>query len=140
MAIQRTLLIIKPDSVSKGYVGKIIEILEQKKIKIIAMTMKHLGLAEARQFYAVHKDKSFYNDLVNFMISGPCVPMVLEGENIIEVNRNIMGVTDPKKAAPGTIRALYGESIERNAVHGSDSEETAKIETAFFFSRLDLVS
>jgi nucleoside-diphosphate kinase len=139
MTVQRTLLIIKPDSVSKGYAGKIIAILEQSGLKVIAITMKHLTLKEAQQFYAVHAERPFYNSLVDFMISGPCIPLVLEGENAIDANRKIMGVTNPKDAASGTIRALYGENIERNAVHGSDSEMTAKEEISFFFSKLDLI-
>lgn len=133
MTKERTLSIIKPDAVQKNNVGAIIARLEKGGLKVIAAKMVHLSRKEAEAFYAVHKERPFYNSLVEFMISGPAVPMVLEGDNAIMKNREIMGATDPKKAAPGTIRADFAASIEANAVHGSDAPETAVNEIAFFF-------
>src|SRR5262249_31933225 len=125
MAIERTLSIIKPDAVAKNLVGSILQMLEKTGLQVIGAKMMHMTKAEATGFYAVHKARPFFHDLVRFMTSGPSLVMVLEGENAILLNREVMGATDPKKAAPGTIRALFGTSIEENAVHGSDSQETA---------------
>ncbi len=136
--MERTLSIIKPDGVEKGLIGEIIKRFEDEGIKIRAMKMIHLSKEEAKRFYIVHKDKPFYDSLTDYMSSGPIVAMVLEGENVIERNREIMGATDPKKAAPGTIRNLYGENIERNVIHGSDSPESAEREIKFFFSDLEI--
>ena len=136
--MERTLSIIKPDAVQKGVIGEIISRFEKEGIKIKAMKMVHLTKEEAKRFYIVHKDKPFYDSLTDYMSSGPIVVMVLEGENVINRNREIMGATDPKKAAPGTIRSLYGENIERNAIHGSDSPESAEREIKFFFSDLEI--
>jgi nucleoside-diphosphate kinase len=133
MAVELTLSIIKPDAVSKKYTGQIIALLEQAGLEVAAAKMLHMTRKQAEAFYAVHKERPFYNDLVNFMITGPVLVMVLKGENAIAKNREIMGATDPKKAAPGTIRARFASSIEANAVHGSDALETAKTEVAFFF-------
>lgn len=133
MSIERTLSIIKPDAVAKNVIGKILTRFEDAGLKVIASKMTHLSQAEAEQFYAIHRERPFFNDLVKFMISGPVVISVLEGENAILKNRELMGATDPKKAAPGTIRADFADSIDANAVHGSDAPETAKTEIAFFF-------
>jgi nucleoside-diphosphate kinase len=133
MGVERTLSIIKPDAVGKNHVGDIIARFEKAGLKIVAAKMKHLKQQEAEGFYGVHKGRPFFNDLVSFMITGPVLVMVLEGENAIAKNRDIMGATDPKKAAPGTIRADFAKTIDENAVHGSDSPETAKTEIAFFF-------
>jgi len=133
MAVQRTFSIIKPDAVAKNVIGKIISRFESNGLKVVASKMKHLSRQEAEGFYAVHKDRPFFKDLVEFMISGPVVVQVLEGEDAIAKNRALMGATDPKKAEPGTIRADFAESIDANAVHGSDAPETAAIEIAFFF-------
>jgi nucleoside-diphosphate kinase len=133
MAVQRTFSIIKPDAVAKNVIGKIISRFESNGLKVVASKMKHLSRQEAEGFYAVHKDRPFFKDLVEFMISGPVVVQVLEGEDAIAKNRALMGATDPKKADPGTIRADFAESIDANAVHGSDAPETAAIEIAFFF-------
>ncbi len=137
--MEKTLSIIKPDAVEKGVIGEIISRFEKEGIKIKAMKMLHLTKEEAKRFYIVHKDKPFYDSLTDYMSSGPIVVMVLEGENVISRNREIMGATDPKKAAPGTIRNLYGENIERNAIHGSDSPESAEREIRFFFSDLEIL-
>jgi nucleoside-diphosphate kinase len=137
--IQRTLTIIKPDSVEKGNTGKIIAHLENEGFRILAGRMMHLTEAQARAFYAVHKERPFYNDLVAYMTSGPVWPLALEREDAVTYLRQVMGATNPSDAEPGTIRALYGESIERNAIHGSDSPENAAIEIAFFFSASELV-
>ncbi len=137
--MERTLSIIKPDAVSKGVIGKIIDTFEKEGIRIAAMKMVSLSKEQARAFYAVHKDKPFYDSLTDFMSSGPIVVMVLEGENVISKNREIMGATNPKEAAPGTIRHQFGTDVEKNAVHGSDSPETAKTEIAFFFSEHELI-
>ncbi len=137
--MERTLSIIKPDAVSKGVTGKIIDTFEKEGIRIVAMKMVSLSKEQAKAFYAVHKDKPFYDSLTDFMSSGPIVVMVLEGENVISKNREIMGATNPKEAAPGTIRYQFGTDVEKNAVHGSDSPETAKTEIAFFFSEHELI-
>lgn len=133
MAIERTLSIVKPDAVGKNHIGDIIARFEKAGLRVVAAKMKHLSRGEAEGFYAVHKGRPFFNDLVQFMITGPVLVMVLEGENAIAKNRDIMGATDPKKAAPGTIRADFAKTIDENAVHGSDALETAKTEIAYFF-------
>src|SRR5574340_1086880 len=133
MAVQRTFSIIKPDAVAKNVTGKIVSRFESNGLKVVASRMKHLSRQEAEGFYAVHKDRPFFKDLVDFMVSGPVVLQVLEGEDAIAKNRALMGATDPKKAEPGTIRADFAESIDANAVHGSDAPETAAIEIAYFF-------
>jgi nucleoside-diphosphate kinase len=133
MAVERTLSIIKPDAVAKNVIGKIYTRFENAGLKIVASKMVHLSQAEAEGFYAVHRERPFFNDLVKFMISGPVMVQVLEGENAVLAHRDLMGATDPKKAAPGTIRADFAESIDANAVHGSDSLENAAIEIAYFF-------
>ena len=133
MTTERTLSIIKPDAVSKNHIGDIIARFEKNGLKIIGAKMKHLKQIDAEGFYAVHKERPFFKDLVSFMISGPVLIMVLEGDNAIAKYRDIMGATDPKKAAPGTIRADFAKSIDENCVHGSDAVETAKIEIAYFF-------
>ncbi len=138
MALERTLSIIKPDAVGNNHIGHIIAQLEQAGLRIVAAKMKHLTVEEASRFYAVHKERPFFKDLVAFMTTGPILIMVLEGENAVVKNRDIMGATDPQKAAPGTIRANFAENIEENAVHGSDSPETAKIEIAFFFTEKEI--
>ena len=132
--MERTLSIIKPDAVKKSAIGKIIDRFESNGLKIVAMRKLWLSEKNAQDFYAIHKERPFFKDLVSFMISGPVVVMVLEGENAVKKNRELMGDTDPKKAAKGTIRADFAESIDANAVHGSDSLENAKNEIAFFFS------
>ena len=137
--IERTLTIIKPDSVEKGNVGAIIAHLEREGFRILAAKMMPLSEAQARAFYEVHKERPFYEDLVAYMTSGPVWPMALERENAVAYLREVMGATNPAEAAEGTIRKLYGESIERNAIHGSDSPENAAKEIAFFFPRADLV-
>ncbi len=138
MAIERTLSIIKPDAVAKNVIGEIYARFEKAGLKIVAAKMKHLSKAEAEGFYAVHKERPFFNDLVSFMISGPVMVSVLEGENAVAAHRDIMGATDPKKAAPGTIRADFAQSIDENAVHGSDAQETARNEIAYFFSATEI--
>ena len=135
----RTFTIIKPDSVENGNIGKIITHLEREGFCIVAGRMTHLSTEQARGFYAVHAERPFYNDLVEYMTSGPVWVMSLERENAVRHLRTTMGATNPKEADAGTIRALYGESIERNAIHGSDSDENAAIETAFFFPACDLL-
>jgi Nucleoside diphosphate kinase len=140
MAVQRTLSIIKPDAVAKNVIGDIIRRFEENGLSVIASRMLHLSTEEAGRFYAVHRDRPFYRDLCAFMSSGPILAMVLEGKNAIALNRQLMGATDPKEAEAGTIRADHAESIEANAVHGSDSEETAVAEIAFFFADVDLHS
>jgi len=134
MAVQRTLSIIKPDAVAADRIGAICSRFEEAGLRIIAARMLHATEAQARAFYAVHRERPFYEDLVAFMTSGPILVQVLEGEGAIERNREIMGATDPADAAPGTIRADFARSIEENAVHGSDGPETAKEEVAFFFT------
>jgi nucleoside-diphosphate kinase len=138
MAIERTLSIIKPDAVAKNVIGKIVSRFEAAGLKIVAAKLVHLSRGEAEQFYAVHKERPFFKDLVEFMISGPVFVQVLEGEDAIAKNRDLMGATDPKKAAAGTIRADFADSIDANAVHGSDAPETAKNEVAFFFAGLNV--
>lgn len=140
MAVQRTFSIIKPDAVAKNVVGQIISRFESKGLKVIASRMKHLSRVEAEGFYGVHRERPFFKDLVEFMISGPVVLQVLEGEDAIAKNRELMGATDPKKADPGTIRADFAESIDANAVHGSDAPETAAVEIAYFFPACDVYS
>jgi nucleoside-diphosphate kinase len=140
MTIERTLSIIKPDAVAKNVIGQIYARFEAAGLKIIAARMMHLSRADAQAFYAVHKDRPFFNDLVSFMISGPVMVQALEGENAVLKNRDLMGATDPKKAAPGTIRADFADSIDANAVHGSDAVETAAVELAFFFPAMNVYS
>nr|WP_315195019.1 nucleoside-diphosphate kinase [uncultured Aquabacterium sp.] len=138
MAIERTLSIIKPDAVAKNVIGQIVARFEAAGLKVAAAKLVHLSRAEAEQFYAVHAARPFFKDLVDFMVSGPVFIQVLEGEGAIAKNRDLMGATDPKKAAPGTIRADFAESIDANAVHGSDAPETAAQEVAFFFAGLNV--
>ena len=138
MAIERTLSIIKPDAVAKNVIGKIVSRFEAAGLKIVAAKLVHLSRAEAEQFYAVHKERPFFKALVEFMISGPVFVQVLDGDDAIAKNRDLMGATDPKKAAAGTIRADFADSIDANAVHGSDAPETAKSEVAFFFAGLNV--
>ena len=133
MAVERTLSIIKPDAVAKNVIGEIYRRFEQAGLKIVAAKMLHLSREQAQAFYAVHKERPFYNDLVSFMTSGPVMVQVLEGENAVLHHRDIMGATNPANAAPGTIRADFADSVEENAVHGSDAADTAKQEIAFFF-------
>ncbi|MEQ1519519.1 MAG: nucleoside-diphosphate kinase [Usitatibacteraceae bacterium] len=140
MAIEKTLSIIKPDAVAKNVIGEIYSRFEKAGLKVIAARMLHLSRADAEGFYAVHKARPFFNDLVNFMISGPVMIQVLEGEGAILKNRDLMGATDPKKAAPGTIRADFADSIDANAVHGSDAAETAAVEIAYYFPALNVYS
>jgi nucleoside-diphosphate kinase len=138
MAIERTLSIIKPDAVGKNVIGKIYSRFEDGGLKVVAAKMKHLSRKEAEGFYAVHRERPFFKDLVEFMISGPVMIQVLEGESAIAKNRELMGATDPKKAAPGTIRADFAQSVDANAVHGSDAPETAAAEIAYFFASTEL--
>lgn len=138
MAIERTLSIIKPDAVAKNVIGQIVSRFENAGLKIAAAKLVQLSRAEAEGFYAVHSARPFFNDLVNFMISGPVFVQVLEGEGAILKNRELMGATDPKKAEAGTIRADFAESIDANAVHGSDAPETAAVEIAYFFPALNV--
>ena len=140
MAIERTLSIIKPDAVAKNVVGQIYARFEASGLKIVAARMAHLSRREAEQFYAVHKERPFFKDLVDFMISGPVIVQALEGENAIAKHRDLMGATDPKKADKGTIRADFADSIDANAVHGSDAAETAQVEIAYFFPALNVYS
>ncbi|CAG0932657.1 MAG: Nucleoside diphosphate kinase [Rhodocyclaceae bacterium] len=140
MAVERTLSIIKPDAVAKNVIGKIYSRFETNGLKIVAARMKHLSRQEAEGFYAVHRERPFFKDLVEFMISGPVMIQVLEGEGAIAKNRELMGATDPKKAEPGTIRADFAQSIDANAVHGSDAPETAAVEIAYFFPTMEVYS
>lgn len=140
MSIERTLSIIKPDAVAKNVIGEIYSRFEKAGLKIVAAKMKFLEQHEAEHFYAVHKERPFFKDLVKFMTTGPIMIQVLEGKNAIMKNRDIMGATDPKKAEKGTIRADFADSIDANAVHGSDAPETAKQEIAFFFSESEIFS
>ena len=133
MAVERTLSIIKPDAVAKNVIGEIYARFEKAGLKIIAARMMHLSRADAEGFYAVHRERPFFRDLVDFMTSGPVMVTVLEGDNAIAKNRELMGATDPRKAAPGTIRADFAQSIDANAVHGSDAPDTARVEVAYFF-------
>ena len=138
MAVERTLSIIKPDAVAKNIIGKIYSRFESNGLKIVAAKMKHLTREEAEGFYAVHKERPFFADLVKFMTSGPVMVQVLEGENAVAKNRELMGATNPKEAAPGTIRADFASSIDANAVHGSDSLANAAIEVAYFFGEQEI--
>lgn len=140
MAIEKTLSIIKPDAVARNVIGEIYSRFEKAGLKVVASRMAHLSRAEAEGFYAVHKARPFFNDLVSFMISGPVMIQVLEGEGAIQKNRDLMGATDPKKAAAGTIRADFADSIDANAVHGSDAPETAAVEIAYYFPALNVYS
>ncbi|MBX3640719.1 MAG: nucleoside-diphosphate kinase [Nitrosomonas sp.] len=140
MAIERTLSIIKPDAVAKNVIGQIYSRFESNGLKVIAARMIQLSRFEAEQFYAIHRERPFFKDLVEFMISGPVMVQVLEGEDAIRKNRELMGATDPKKAEKGTIRADFAESIDANAVHGSDAPETATVEIACFFPTLEIYS
>ena len=138
MALERTLSIIKPDAVAKNVVGEIYSRFEKAGLKVVAAKMKHLSKQEAEGFYAVHRERPFFNALVNFMISGPVMVQALEGDNAVLLHRDLMGATNPKDAAPGTIRADFADSIDANAVHGSDSLENAAIEIAYFFPSTDV--
>ena len=138
MALERTLSIVKPDGVARNLIGEVYRRFEKAGLSIVAARMRHLSQLEAEAFYAVHKERPFYKDLVRYMTSGPVVVQVLEGDGAIAKNREIMGATDPKKAAPGSIRADLAESIERNVVHGSDAPDTAAREIAFFFAGTEL--
>ncbi|AGR70767.1 nucleoside-diphosphate kinase [Burkholderia pseudomallei] len=140
MALERTLSIIKPDAVAKNVIGQIYSRFENAGLKIVAARMAHLSRADAEKFYAVHAERPFFKDLVDFMISGPVMIQVLEGEDAILKNRDLMGATDPKKAEKGTIRADFADSIDANAVHGSDAPETARVEVAFFFPEMNVYS
>ena len=140
MAIEKTLSIIKPDAVAKGVIGKIISRFEDQGLRVAAAKLVHLSKQQAEQFYAVHKERPFYSSLVNFISSGPVFVQVLEGENAIAKNREIMGATNPKEAAAGTIRADFADSIDRNAVHGSDAKETAAQEINFFFKPEEILT
>ncbi|MBK6672710.1 MAG: nucleoside-diphosphate kinase [Proteobacteria bacterium] len=140
MALERTFSIVKPDGVARNLIGEVYRRFEAAGLKIVASKLVQLSKAEAEGFYAVHKARPFFNDLVSYMISGPVVLQVLEGESAVLKNREIMGATDPKKAAPGTIRADLAESIEANTVHGSDSAENAAIEIAYFFAQTEIHS
>jgi len=140
MAVERTLSIIKPDAVAKNVIGKIYSRFESNGLKIVASRMIHLSRTEAEGFYAVHRERPFFKDLVEFMMSGPVMVQALEGENAVTKNRELMGATDPKKADKGTIRADFAESIDANAVHGSDSLENAGIEIAYFFPSMEVYS
>ena len=136
--LEQTLSIIKPDAVGQNQIGNIIEYFERDGLSVVAAKMVHLSRELAEDFYAIHKDRPFFGELVDFMTSGPILVMVLEGENAVLKNRQIMGTTDPAKAAPGTVRADFATSIERNAVHGSDSPQNAKLEIAFFFKQNEI--
>jgi len=140
MAVERTLSIIKPDAVKKNVIGRIIARFEEAGLKVVAARMMQLSRKEAEGFYAVHRTRPFFRDLVDFMISGPVLVQVLEGDNAIAKNRDLMGATDPKKAARGTIRADFAASIDANAVHGSDGSETARTEIAYFFKPKEVIS
>ncbi|MCS7297778.1 MAG: nucleoside-diphosphate kinase [Bacteroidia bacterium] len=136
--MNRTLALIKPDAIAAGQAGKIIDHILQAGFRIIALKMVRLNRAQAEAFYAIHRERPFFASLVEFMTSGPVIALVLEKENAVSAYRALMGATDPVKAAPGTLRALYGQTIERNAVHGSDTPENAQREIAFFFSEMEL--
>jgi nucleoside-diphosphate kinase len=140
MALERTFSIVKPDGVARNLIGEVVSRLEKAGLQVVASRLHQLSKAEAEGFYAVHKARPFFGDLVSYMISGPVVLQVLEGDNAVLKNREVMGATDPKKAAPGTIRADLAESIEANTVHGSDSAENAAIEIAYFFAQTDIHS
>ncbi|MHB8256330.1 MAG: nucleoside-diphosphate kinase [Acidiferrobacterales bacterium] len=138
MALERTLSIVKPDAVAKNLIGEIYARFEKAGLRIVAAKMVHLTRSQAEGFYAVHRERPFFGDLVHFMISGPVMVQVLEGEGAIQKNRDIMGATNPKNAAPGTLRADFAASVEENAVHGSDGPETARTEIGYFFSAMEL--
>jgi len=138
MAIERTFGIVKPDAVEKGAVGGVVDMIEKAGLKIVGLRMLRMSDAQARAFYAVHKERPFFGDLVKFMTSGPCAVMAIDGEEAVRRYREVMGPTDSTKAPSGTIRNRFGTNIERNAVHGSDGPDTAKAEVAFFFAGLDL--
>jgi nucleoside-diphosphate kinase len=140
MALERTLSIIKPDAVKKNVIGRILARFEEAGLRIVAARMMHLSRAEAEGFYAVHRERPFFRDLVDFMTSGPVLVQVLEGPDAIARNRELMGATDPRKAAKGTIRADFADSIDANAVHGSDAPETARVEIAYFFPACEVFS
>jgi nucleoside-diphosphate kinase len=140
MALERTFSIVKPDGVARNLIGEVYRRFEQAGLRIVAARMVHLSQAEAEGFYAVHRERPFFKDLVDFMISGPVMVQVLEGENAILKNRDLMGATDPKKADKGTIRADFADSIDANAVHGSDGPDTAKVEISYFFPSLNVYS
>lgn len=140
MSVERTLSIIKPDAVAKNVIGEIYSRFEKAGLKIVAAKMKQLSQADAEEFYAVHRERPFFNDLVAFMTSGPVMIQVLEGANAIALNRELMGATNPQEAAAGTIRADFAQSIDANAVHGSDAAETAAVEIACFFADSDITS
>jgi nucleoside-diphosphate kinase len=140
MSVERTLSIIKPDAVAKNVIGQIVARFEKAGLKVIAAELRQLSRADAERFYAVHSARPFFKDLVEFMISGPVFVQALEGENAIQTNRDLMGATDPKKADAGTIRADFADSIDANAVHGSDAPETAQAEIAFFFPQISIHS
>ena len=137
---QQTLAIIKPDAISRNLIGKIVERIEAEGIKIVAMKMIKMTKEQAKGFYYVHKEKPFYESLTDFMSSGPCVVMVLEGDDVINRYRKLMGATDPTKAEPGTLRKEFATDVEKNAVHGSDSPESAEFEIRYFFSQLEIIS
>ena len=139
MALERTFGIVKPDAVAKGAIGGVIDMIEKAGLKVVALRHTRMSQAQAEGFYAVHKARPFFKDLVAFMTSGPCVVMALEGENAVARYREVMGPTDSKKAPEGTIRQKYGTDIERNAAHGSDAPDTAKAELSFFFTGIDLL-
>jgi len=139
MAVERTFGIVKPDAVAKGAIGGVVDMIEKAGLKIVSLRHLRLGQAQAEGFYAVHKARPFFKDLVAFMTSGPCVVMAIEGENAIARYREVMGPTDSKKAPAGTIRGKYGTDIEKNAVHGSDGVDTARGELSFFFTGIDLL-
>jgi len=138
MSLERTFGIVKPDAVAAGAIGGVIDLIEKSHLKIVGLRYLKLSQEQAQGFYAVHKARPFFGDLVKFMTSGPCVVMAIEGENAVAKYREVMGATDSKKAAPGSIRAKYGTDIEKNAVHGSDSPDNAKLELAFFFTGSEL--
>ena len=140
MALERTLSIVKPDAVKKNVIGRILARFEEAGLRVIAARMMHLSRAEAEGFYTVHRERPFFRDLVDFMISGPVMVQVLEGDNAIARNRDLMGATDPKKAAKGTIRADFAASIDANAVHGSDGADTARVEISYFFPACEIFS
>jgi len=140
MAIERTFSIIKPDAVAENHIGSIYQRFEQAGLRIVASKMLHMTQTQAQEFYAVHKERPFYNDLVEFMTSGPVMVQVLEGENAITRNREVMGATNPQEADAGTIRADFATNVEENAVHGSDAPETAAVEIAFFFKENEICS
>ncbi len=139
MSLERTFGIVKPDAVAAGAIGGVIDLIEKSHLKIVGLRYLKLSQEQAQGFYAVHKARPFFGDLVKFMTSGPCVVMAIEGENAVAKYREVMGATDSKKAAPGTIRAKYGTDIEKNAVHGSDGPDTAKGELSYFFTGIDLL-